>query len=490
MNGTQVWEGQKILDSPRVLPFKQLRCEGKIMLDLLKTAIDRARPPGVTYVELRYHARERLLIHVRKGELEDSSHDVFTGIGIRVLQDGAWGFSATSTLNFETLKEKLEEAQKIAKVTATQKQMHVDLASVSPIEGVFHVQEKDPLRDHSIEEKIELVLHSDKAILAADQITSSSASYREFRDHKILVTTDGAAVEVFDVKPEFRVSAVAGKNGDMISAFDGHCISGGWELFQSKSPEMMVDKVVSLAPRLLEAKHPKGGRSTVVLKPDLVGLLCHEAFGHTVEADFVLTGSVAKDKLGTVVASDLVTMIDSGLEPSAAGWLPVDEEGVKAQKTVIINDGILASYLHNRETASILDADPTGNARAWEFDVEPIIRMRNTYIEPSDWDPEEIIADTKEGFLLGGAGGGQADANAEFQFQVREAYLIKNGELGKLIRGVSMTGNAIDVLKTVDAVGKDLKLDMGSGFCGKGQPAKVDGGGGTLRCEVLVGGKA
>ncbi len=93
----------------------------------------------------------------------------------------------------------------------------------------------------------------------------------------------------------------------------------------------------------------------------------------------------------------------------------------------------------------------------------------------------------KEGFFFGGAVGGQTDSTSEFQFQVREAYLIKNGEVGELLRGVSMTGNALDVLQTVDAVGRDLKFDLGSGHCGKGQPAKVDGGGGTLRCEVLVG---
>ncbi|MFQ6123560.1 MAG: TldD/PmbA family protein [Candidatus Heimdallarchaeota archaeon] len=459
------------------------------MIDLLQELIDYEVPPGVTYAELRYHKRERLSLHVRKGELEDANSDIFAGVGVRVLQDGAWGFSSTSTLDFATLKGKLKEAQKIAKITATQKQTRVELAPVDPIEGVFRAKEKDPLRDHSIEEKIDLVLSSDKAILAANQIKSSIVSYTEFYDHKILITTDNTAVELFDTKPEFRVGAVTSRNGDMISAFDANSITGGWEMFKRKSPEAMISKVTKLAPQLLSAKHPKGGKYTVILKPSLVGLLSHEAFGHTVEADFVLAGSIAKGKLGEPVASDLVTMVDSGLEASTAGWLPVDDEGVKAQKTVIINQGILESYLHNRETAAIMGVPPTGNARAWEFDDEPIIRMRTTYIEPKDWEPDEIIADTKEGLLLSEAGGGQADSNAEFMFQVREAYLVKNGELGELLRGVSMTGNAIDVLKTVDAVGKDLTFDMGYGHCGKGQLMKVDGGGGTIRCQVLVGGQ-
>ena len=181
-------------------------------------------------------------------------------------------------------------------------------------------------------------------------------------------------------------------------------------------------------------------------------------------------------------------MIDSG-DLQEGGWIPVDDEGVKCRDVTLIKDGILMEFLHNRETAYIMDAEPTGNARAWEYDLEPLIRMRNTYIEKRDWKEEEIISETKKGYLFRGAGSGQADANAQFMFEVKEAYTIEKGEVGNLLRSVTMTGNAFEVLQTVDAVGDTIEFDMGSGACGKQQMAKVDGGGPYLRCIVLVGGR-
>ncbi|MCK4457796.1 MAG: TldD/PmbA family protein, partial [Thermoplasmata archaeon] len=152
-------------------------------------------------------------------------------------------------------------------------------------------------------------------------------------------------------------------------------------------------------------------------------------------------------------------------------------------------DGVLKSYLHDRETALIFETEPTGNARAFEYTDEPIIRMTNTYILPGDHSLEEMIEDVKEGYLMRGAGGGQADSNAEFMFEVDEAYRIEKGEVKELLRGVTISGQAFDVLKSVDAIGKDFLLDIGVGYCGKFQRAKVDGGGGAVRCKAIIGGR-
>ncbi|MCK5547453.1 MAG: TldD/PmbA family protein, partial [Thermoplasmata archaeon] len=208
--------------------------------------------------------------------------------------------------------------------------------------------------------------------------------------------------------------------------------------------------------------------------------------------DFVIAGSIVQGKLGKKVASELVTMADDGYPKDhvhAGGAIQVDDEGTLTKKAVIIENGILKSYLHNKESAFLFDVGSTGNARAFEYNDEPIIRMRNTYIEPGDWKMDEMIKDLKHGYLLKSAGGGQADANAEFMFQVQEAYKVENGEVKELLRGVTLSGQAIDVLKSVDAIGKDFDFDLGSGYCGKFQYAKVDGGGAPLRCDVLVGGR-
>jgi TldD protein len=228
------------------------------------------------------------------------------------------------------------------------------------------------------------------------------------------------------------------------------------------------------------------------MAPSIVGLLVHEAIGHTVEADFVQSGSVASGLMGQRVASDKVTLCDSGISEyhtGAGGTIPVDDEGVLAQNTVIIRDGILESYLHNRESAAHYGVAPTGNARAWEYSDKPLIRMRNTYLQPGEETLEHMISTTDDGYLLEGPRNGQADATAEFTFGVTTARRIVNGQLGELVRGVTVTGNAFEVLGTVDAVSKEFRWDLGSGHCGKGQPAKVDAGGPYIRCRALLGGE-
>ena len=235
----------------------------------------------------------------------------------------------------------------------------------------------------------------------------------------------------------------------------------------------------------------RGSKSTIILDPAMVGLLSHEAIGHTVEADFVLSGSVVKNKMGEQVANELVTLVDSGkseIANNAGGTIIVDDEGVDAGRTAIIEKGILKSFLHNRESAMIFGIEPTGNARAFQYDDEPLIRMRNTFIEPGTDKLEDMIKDTKHGYVVKGAKNGQADANGEFMFGAEEVYLIENGEVKELMRGASISGNAFEVLRSVDLVGDEFHYDIGTGYCGKYQPAKVDGGGPHIRCIAVIGG--
>ncbi len=187
-----------------------------------------------------------------------------------------------------------------------------------------------------------------------------------------------------------------------------------------------------------------------------------------------------------------MTLCDSGaseFHDGAGGTLAVDDEGVPTRNTTIIRQGVLSSYLHDRESAARCGVEPTGNARAWEFDNEPLIRMRNTYIAPGTSTLEELIARIEDGYLLDGASNGQADSNGEFMFGTRMAWKIEKGKKTKLLRGVNISGQAFEVLQTVDGVGRDFRWDLGSGHCGKGQPAKVDAGGPWLSCHVLVGGR-
>ena len=466
------------------------------------------------WTEIRYHNKLVNSITIRKGELEESSSIERKGVGIRVLINGTFGFSSTSSFEKQALIRALQDATVAARDASCAKSKKVaELQGLELAKGEFtpfpsgsasegsHLPGLDKSAravalayPPTLAEKLSLVSRIEKQIRSASSlITSATCSYMESIDEKYILTSDGARVHIFDSKPDFRVVAVAIRGNEMQVAREAIGVTGGFaDLFRERSPDDLAEGVVKLAVDLLSAKYPEGGKAWVVLDPKIVGLLSHEAIGHTVEADLVLSGSCVKDKIGQQVASELITLVDSGfcpLNPNSAGIVYVDDEGVFAQRTVIIEKGVLRSYLHNRETAGIFGVEPTGNARAWSYSDEPIIRMRNTYIELGDAEIGELISGVKDGYFLKGPIGGQADANAEFMFGIQEAYRIKDGKIGELLRGVTISGQAFDVLKSCNGIGKEFKLALGSGYCGKGQLAKVDAGGPHLRCQAIVGGE-
>ena len=461
------------------------------MLDLLENAL--AQRPNA-WLELRLHDRRSRSILVEDGVLEAARATRHCGVGVRAFVDGAWGFASTSVMTPSAILRAVDAAIVAAK--AASKGRTTKAPAPTPVQwasGTYKSPSRRPLSSLTLDEKIALVTKTDEqARHGSVRITSSSCKYTELVDEKFIVTSDGARVHIQDEKPELRVQAVAALEGELQSATEaaGHT-DGFGDLFARRSAEEMALKAAQTATDLLRAGYVDGGKKKVILAPDVVGLLVHEAIGHTVEADFVLAGSAAAGKIGKKVASELVTLCDSGHSEyieGAGGVVLVDDEGVPAQKVTIIENGILKSYLHNRETAQLFGVAPTGNARAFEFDNEPLVRMRNTYIAPGATPLPQMIGETDDGWLLVGAKNGQADANAEFMFVVGEAYPIKDGKLGPLHRGTTITGDAFEVLSSVDRVGDVFAWELGSGFCGKGQPAKVDAGGPHIRCTATLAG--
>ena len=462
------------------------------MREVLKAIVGNA----TNWTELRVHDRRALQIAVRKGEVESAAFRKNAGVGVRVLVEGTWGFSSTDRLDTEGIRAAVGEATLSAELSAAGRREKIErLADCEMATGDFRTGDAAEVASHSTEEKTSLVVDTERRTrdLSAS-IRSAMCRYSELVDEKWIVSTDGADAHIEDTKLEFVVSAVAGDGDDMQVGFQGVGVTGGWgELLAKWTPESLSDHAAKVAVDLLAAPYAPGGAATVVLNPELVGLLAHEAIGHTVEADFVLAGSAASGKIGQKVASDMVTLVDSGPAlvgaESAGGVVLVDDEGVHAGRTVVIEEGVLKSYLHDRESAAAFGVEPTGNARAWQYDDQPIIRMRNTYLEPGASSYDDLIASVDDGFLLRGAGSGQADSNAEFMFGVHEAYEIKKGKVGRLMRGATISGDAFEVLKSIDMLSSDFEWAIGNGHCGKGQPAKVDGGGPYVRCRLLVGGR-
>ncbi|MBI2931193.1 MAG: TldD/PmbA family protein [Planctomycetes bacterium] len=447
------------------------------------------------WAEARYHKRRTRAMSVRKGELTDMSSKHHEGVGLRVLRDGVWGFASTSDLSVEGLTRALKTAEAMARGLQSRKKERSRLAPAKRLaKGEFTVPGYHELMAMEMERKLDAVRQSESKLrAAASQIESASCAYSELFEEKWILTTDGADAHVCLVRPELRLSAFAADGARRTVGHDSVGATGSWEcLFRNRPLEKFVDNAAHSAVDLLKAPDPEGGKKTVILAPSMVGLLSHEAIGHTVEADFVSAGSVAQGKIGQEVASPLITLCDSGATEHAAGaggLLPVDDEGVLTERTTIIKEGRLVSYLHNRESAARYDVEPTGNARAWEFGDEPLIRMRNTYIEPGHSTLEEMITGVEDGYFIDGPDGGQADATGEFMFGANKVRRIRDGKLAEPVQIVTISGIAFEVLKSVDAVSSDFAWEMGAGYCGKMQPARVDAGGPYVRCRVLVGGR-
>ncbi|MEW5866088.1 MAG: TldD/PmbA family protein [Bacillota bacterium] len=456
------------------------------MLDLLKAVVAGAEG----YAEIRYHRRLQTVIEARNGALKQVERRTLAGAGVRCLVDGSWGFVSTTDVSESGLSKALAEASQAARAGARLRRERATLAPARLARGEFIYQ--DDAGEPDIATKIETVLAAEKRMRdASPLVVGSIVVYTQYADEKFIVTSDGAQAHIRDNKPSFHVMATALRDGKREAAGEGWGVTGTWQdLMKKKELNRAVDQVVELALKKLDAGYAKGGQYTVILDPELVGVLSHEAIGHTVEADFVQSGSVVKDKIGEMVASDLVTLVDDGTVAGAAGMVLVDDEGVQGERTVIIDKGILRNYLHSRESAAAFGTEPRGNARAFTYRDEPIIRMTNTFILPGEADLDDMIAGVEEGFFLKGMGqGGQADATAEFMFGVAEAYKIERGKVGELVKGMTISGQAFEVLKSVDAISKDFELDLGASHCGKWQPAKVDAGGPYLRCRVTIGGR-
>ena len=254
----------------------------------------------------------------------------------------------------------------------------------------------------------------------------------------------------------------------------------------------LIDSLYEELRQKAEGVHCEPGQHDVVLDSRLAGILAHEAIGHTCEADIVEAGSVAGDRLGMQVASEKITLGDyagRGPDGQSSFEIHVDDEGTQCRDVTIVDKGVLCAFMHDRRTAAHFDAEPLGNARAFAYNDEPLVRMRNTAILGGQDKLEDMIGAIDRGYYLTRTGNGQADTTSEFMFAVVAGHEIRNGKLGRAIRDTTISGVAFDMLKTVTHVGDDFKWSGPGGWCGKGQIAQVGMGGPSIKCKITVAGR-
>jgi TldD protein len=455
-----------------------------MMIDILSKCLEKS---AADYVEMRHHKRATFAILIKDGKVDELKNGVVEGVCVRVLVDKSWGLASTTILDKGNVEKTLKEATSLARASKPAKRREVNLANVSFRKDSYVTPMKKDPRKADKEELVRLVVETDAEIRDfSKKIASDNVSFNVVDDDLSFLNSEGALISQRIVRCFGSVMVTAREKGNLATTYESIGAQSGLEVLK-ETPLNEVGKIAAQrADRLVSARVAPSGVFPVVIENKLAGLLAHEAVGHCAEADLVHSGSFLGDKLGKKVAADIITLVDDGRFPKGLGTMMYDDEGVPTERTVIINKGVCKSFLHSRETAYEFDAKPTGNARAWDFEYDPIIRMRNTYIEPGDYSIEELVEDIKEGYFLKGGLGGQADFTGEFMFGTQEAVRIKNGKLESSLRGVTICGNAFEVLKKVDAVGKDFI--MRAGMCGKEQVNYVGMGGSSLRTELLLGG--
>jgi TldD protein len=458
-----------------------------ILTNINDTAVQKF---GAEYAEVRAQTLYKTMLTMKEGRVEAAKQGIESGVALRVLVNGAWGFASVGSFKPEILASAVSDACKMAKTASSRLKNPIKLAEIKTVEDRVQVKPKKDPSKISMEDKIKTALAINKTTLTRDKrVKSCTIDYLDLSGTNYFASSEGTSIEQDKLYVWSRITASALSNG--VYAFSREEIgsTAGYEVFDTETPEMIGERVAKRAVEQLAAKPPRGGASPVVLGPNVVGVFVHEAFGHLAEADLALSGGVLMNNIGKKTASDLVTFYDDGTINGAFGSFKYDDEGVPAQKTLLIKDGVVTGLMHNRETAQKFHVAPTGNARAEDFRVEPIIRMRNTFMAPRDHSFEELVEGIRSGYYFKSFRGGQANLDGTFQVGIQEGYEIVNGEIGEPVRNASISGNTLETLFKVDAVGKDFELNPG--LCGKGQTAFICDGGPHIRVkEVIVGGSA
>lgn len=341
--------------------------------------------------------------------------------------------------------------------------------------------------------KVAVVREANAAARAVDsRVRQVKVIYSDKHQEIGIANSEGLIVEENRTYTLLAVQVVAAENGLIQTGYEPVGGLIGFELFDEVDPAQVARIAARRAIQAIEARQAPSGVMPVILSSEAGGTMIHEAVGHGLEADLALEGlSVYSNRIGESVASPLITVIDDATLPQRRGSYGYDDEGIEAQRTMLVEQGVLRDYLCDRLCAMKFNRKSTGNGRRESYKHHPIVRMSNTFIASGEEDPEVILRDTPEGVFVKKMGGGQVNTvNGDFVFEVSEGYLIKAGQIGDPIRGATLTGNGPQVLQSIDRVGNDL--GFGIGTCGKdGQGMPVADAQPTLRIpEIVVGGTA
>ena len=453
----------------------------------LKEILNAALAHGADFAEIFMEQKESTSISFEDGKIEKINTGIDLGMGIRVIAGESTSYVHSNDVSLENGIKMAALAGQVAN-----EQRHVQTVQEFQMPGACAPLEvKLRPEEVAFDKKIELLRVADREARELDEaIQQVSLGYSDVVQHVTIVNSLGVCVEDERVRLRMACNSIAQRDGQIQTGFASAGGTCGFELFEEKSASELGRESAQRAVTLLSAEPCPTGRMTVVMGSEAGGTMVHEACGHGLEGDLVQKGlSAYAGKLGQQVASEKITVVDDATIPGKYGSYRYDDEGTPAQKTVLIENGVLKQYMNDYHTAKRSDAALTGNGRRESYKEKPVTRMSNTYIAPGNDKVEDIIASTDYGLYVKRMGGGQVNTlNGDYVFDVAEGYLIENGRITRAVRGATLAGNGPESLRNVEMVGNDFGYAIGT--CGKnGQSAPVADAQPTLKIQGLtVGG--
>ncbi len=460
----------------------------EVSAEMLQKVIAAAMGKGGDYADLFFEHKISKSLGLEDGKVNRAYSNIDFGVGIRVLKGDQTGFAYSETVTLDAMLNAAKLAANIANSKA--KSIPVDINEKIP-SNYYSIQKL--WEDVSVKDKVPFVQKiNDKVFSLDDKVIKVNAFMNDETSYILFYNSEGRLS--YDYRPmiSFGVVSIMQKDKQIENAYAARSFRKGFEWLTDDLVDKLANEAVDRTNLLFKATKPKAGEMPVVMGAGGSGILLHEAIGHTFEADFNRKGtSIFSDKMGKKVAENFINIIDDGTLENNRGSINIDDEGNDVQKTYLVKDGILNSYIHDRISANYYGVTPTGNGRRESFRNIPIPRMRATYMEAGTSSKNDIISNVDYGVYVDNFSNGQVQIGAgDFTFFVKSGYLIEKGKLTQPIKDINIIGNGPQALADISMAANDYKIDNGTWTCGKdGQSVPVTCGLPTVLVKKLtVGG--
>ena len=460
------------------------------MRDLIERALDAAQRGGASYADVRVVERETEGLTVKNGALEAATSNSSAGFGVRLMVDGAWGFSSSSVQEPEEAERVAREALAIAAASRLAQREPVRLDDTRPVVDRFVTPYREDPFAVSLDDKLKILYAADEGMARVEGVRIRESNLSSGRERKTFASSAGARIEQEIVEAGAGIEATAVNESEMQqrsypNSFGGQMVTGGFEAVRELALADQAQRVAEEAVALLDAPQCPSGEMTVVLDSTQVALQIHESCGHPTELDrvfgteasFAGTSFLTTDKLDTFrYGSEIVNIDADATAVGGLGTFGYDDEGVPAQNSPLVSEGRLVGYLTSRETAPMIGRQSMGSARAWSWNRIPLIRMTNINLRPGDAGSlDDLIADTRDGIFMSiNKSWSIDDRRLNFQFGDQAAWLIRNGRLAEMVKNPTYTGITPEFWGSCDAIcGPEAWTLWGVPNCGKGEPGQV-----------------